>query len=102
METFARHFVLDPAVTFLNHGSFGACPRVVLDAQREWRARLESEPVLFLGRQWEGLVDEVRAALGAFVGASPDDLALVTNATAGVNTVLRSLRFAPGDRKSVV
>ena len=97
MENFARHFQLDPAVTFLNHGSFGACPRVVLEAQRELRARLESEPVLFLGRQWEGLVDEVRVALGAFLGAAPDDLALVQNATAGVNTVLRSRRFEPGD-----
>ena len=97
MENFARHFELDPAVTFLNHGSFGACPRVVLEAQRELRARLESEPVLFMGRQWEGLMDGVRAVLGAFLGAAPDDLALVTNATAGVNTVLRSRRFEPGD-----
>ena len=97
MGTFARHFALDPAVTFLNHGSFGACPHVVLEAQNELRARLESEPVLFMGRQWEGLADEARAALGAFVGARPDDLALVTNATSGVNTVLRSLRFEPGD-----
>lgn len=97
MGDFARHFALDPAVAFLNHGSFGACPRVVLDAQRELRARLESEPVLFMAREWEGRMDEVRAALGAFLGAAPDDLALVTNATAGVNTVLRSLRFEPGD-----
>ena len=97
MENFARHFELDPAVTFLNHGSFGACPQVVLEAQRELRARLENEPVLFMGRQWEGMMDGVRAALGSFLGAGPDDLALVPNATAGVNTVLRSRRFEPGD-----
>jgi len=93
----ARHFALDPAVTYLNHGAFGACPQPVLDAQRDLRARLESEPVLFIGRQWEGLMDAVRATLGTFLGADPDDLALVTNATMGVNTVLRSLRFEAGD-----
>lgn len=93
----ARHFVLDPEVVFLNHGSFGACPRPILEAQAEWRARLEREPVLFLGRQLEGCLDHARAALAAFVRCDPDDLAFVPNATTGVNTVLRSLRLAPGD-----
>jgi isopenicillin-N epimerase len=90
-------FVLDPTIRFLNHGSFGACPRDVLAKQTEWRERLEREPVLFLGRQLEGLLDEVRDVLGAFVGADPGDLALVPNATTGVNTVLRSIPFAAGD-----
>ncbi|MGC8634785.1 MAG: aminotransferase class V-fold PLP-dependent enzyme [Candidatus Limnocylindrales bacterium] len=89
--------MLDPAVTFLNHGSFGACPRVVLDAQRRWRERLETEPVRFLALDLERLLGEARGRLAVFLGARPDDLAFVTNATAGVNTVLRSLRFAPGD-----
>ncbi len=88
---------LDPEVTFLNHGSFGACPTAVLQYQSELRARLEAEPVLFLHRQIEPLLNEARAALAAFVGSDADDLAFVTNATAGVNTVLRSLRFSPGD-----
>ncbi len=88
---------LDPAVTFLNHGSFGACPRAVLDAQSRLRDRLESEPVRFLGRELEGLLDGARAALGAFVGAAPDDLAFVPNATTGANTVLRSLDLGVGD-----
>ena len=94
---FADHWDLDPGITFLNHGSFGACPRVVLQAQNDWRARLEREPVLFLHRQLEGLLDEARAVLGAFVGSDPDDLAFVSNATAGVNTVLHSLPLARGD-----
>jgi isopenicillin-N epimerase len=88
---------LDPAVTFLNHGSFGACPRAVLDAQSRLRERLESEPVRFLDRELEGLLDGARAALGAFVGAAPDDLAFVPNATTGANTVLRSLDLGVGD-----
>jgi isopenicillin-N epimerase len=88
---------LDRDVTFLNHGSFGACPRAVLEAQGRLRDRLESEPVLFLDRDLEGLLDEARGALGAFVGAAPEDLAFVPNATTGANTVLRSLDLGAGD-----
>lgn len=94
---FARHWDLDPDVVFLNHGSFGACPREVLAEQQRLRAQIEAEPVRFLHRELEPRMDAARAALGAFVGADADDLALVPNATTGVNTVLRSLAFAPGD-----
>jgi isopenicillin-N epimerase len=94
---FAQHWDLDPEVVFLNHGSFGACPRVVLEAQQQWQRRLEREPVLFLHRELEHHVDAARAALAQFVGCQSDDLAFVTNATAGVNTVLRSLVFGPED-----
>jgi len=97
MTDFARHWTLDPAVTFLNHGSFGACPKPVLEAQQELRAELEREPVDFMSRHWERRMDAARAELGRFVGADPDDLAFVANATTGVNTVLRSLDFSAGD-----
>lgn len=90
-------WLLDPAVTFLNHGSFGACPRPVLEFQQKLRDRLERQPVKFLVRELEPLWDEARAVLAAFVGASVEDLVFVPNATTGVNTVLRSLSFAPGD-----
>jgi isopenicillin-N epimerase len=91
------HWTLDPKLTMLNHGSFGAAPRVVLEAQQAWRERLEREPVRFLDRELEGHLALVRERLGAFIGAAPDDLAFVANATVGVNTVLQALHFAPGD-----
>jgi isopenicillin-N epimerase len=88
---------LDPEVVFLNHGSFGSCPRPVLDFQQGLRDRLERQPVQFLVRDLEPLVDEARGALARFVGAEPENLVFVANATSGVNTVLRSLVFEPGD-----
>jgi isopenicillin-N epimerase len=88
---------LDPAITFLNHGSYGACPAPVLTVQQALRDRLEAEPVRFLSHDLPGLLDAARADVGRFLGADPEGLAFVTNATTGVNTVMRSLRFAPGD-----
>ena len=93
----ARHWRLDPGVVFLNHGSFGACPAVVLEEQVRLRERMEAEPVRFFVRELPRLLDGAREALAAFVGAAPSDLAFVKNATTGVNAVLRSLSFGPGD-----
>ncbi|MBL8920905.1 MAG: aminotransferase class V-fold PLP-dependent enzyme [Myxococcaceae bacterium] len=90
-------FALDPDVIFLNHGSFGACPRVVLAEQQRLRDRLEAEPVRFFMREYEPMLDSARAALGRFLGCQADDLAFVTNATTAVNCVLRSQPFSPGD-----
>jgi len=90
-------WTLDPKVTYLNHGSFGACPAPVLAVQREWRDRLEREPVTFLDRELEGFLDAAREAVGRFLGADPDGLVFVPNATSALNAVLRSLRFEAGD-----
>ncbi len=94
---FAAHWPLDPAVDYLNHGSFGACPTAVLEAQSALRLEMEREPVDFHWRTLPARLRVAREALAAFVGARADDLAFVPNATAGVGTVLRSLRLLPGD-----
>jgi isopenicillin-N epimerase len=91
------HWTLHSDVTLLNHGSFGACPRAVLDVQAELRAEIEREPVRFLGRELEPRLDAVRERLGPFLGAAPEDLAFVPNATTGVNAVLGWLALEPGD-----
>lgn len=93
----AHHWRLEPSFIFLNHGSFGACPGVVLDEQSRLRARLEAEPVRFFLRELPSMLADARAALAAFVGCAADDLAFVSNATSGVNAVVRSLSFAAGD-----
>jgi isopenicillin-N epimerase len=90
-------FLLDPDVTYLNHGSFGACPREVMERYQEWQLELEWQPVLFLARRLEKLLADARDALGAYVGADPEDLVFVPNATAGVNVVARALGLRAGD-----
>lgn len=90
-------FLLDPEVVFLNHGSFGACPREVLDAQRGWQLEMERNPVAFLGRRSAALLEQARAALAREIGARTDELVFVPNATTGVNVVARSLPLQPGD-----
>jgi isopenicillin-N epimerase len=86
-----QHWTLDPEITFLNHGSFGATPRAVLEKQNEYRAQMEREPVRFFVRELEPLLDAARAELAAFLDADAEGVAFVPNATAGVNAVLRSL-----------
>jgi isopenicillin-N epimerase len=90
-------FLLDPEIIFLNHGSFGACPRPVFQAYQEWQLKLERQPVKFLGRELVEHERQARQALGKYLNASADDLVYVPNATHGVNIVARSLELKPGD-----
>lgn len=88
---------LAPDVVHLNHGSFGACPRAVLDAQAQVRAELEAAPMRFLVTAWQPALDRARAALAAFVGADPARLCFVPNATTGVATALAAAELDAGD-----
>lgn len=98
-SSFRNHWLLDPAVDFLNHGSFGAAPRVVLQAQRALQDQLEQAPLRFLSpeRDLEPKLDAVRAVIAELVGADAADIGFVRNATDGVNAVLRSFPLAAGD-----
>ena len=93
---FSKHWALDESITFLNHGSFGACPVPVLEKQTQYRKQLESEPLRFFMRECDEIIEKSRKKLAEFVNCNAKDLVFVTNATAGVNTVLKSLNFKPG------
>ncbi len=96
-SNWAKFWSLDPTVTCLNHGSYGACPLPVLEAQQRSRSQLEHQPLRFLMREYEELLDAARNQLAVFVGAEADELVFVPNATTGVNSVLRSLLFSSDD-----
>ena len=102
-----QHWWLDPQGVYLNHGTFGVTPRRVLATQQALREAIERHPARFLGRELMSLAPQpparptllrsAAAKVGAFLGASGDDIVFVDNASSGVNAVLRSLRLAPGD-----
>jgi isopenicillin-N epimerase len=97
MDHLRQHFLLNPDVVFLNHGSFGATPRPVFAAYQEWQRRLEWQPVDFLVNQLPDLLAEARVVLGGFVNAAADDVVFVPNATFALNVIARSLALGPGD-----
>jgi len=94
---YAEHFVIDRAVVYINHGSFGACPGPVLEAQSAHRLGAERELVRFYTDDAWRLLDRSRAALAPLVGADPSDIVFVRNATTGVATTLTNLALDPGD-----
>lgn len=97
MSASRADFLLDEGIVFLNHGSFGACPRPVFEVFQAWQRQMERQPVLFLGRQAEGLLNSARERAAAYVGAPPDTLIFVSNASEGANLVARSLPLRAGD-----
>jgi isopenicillin-N epimerase len=90
-------YLLDPDVTFLNHGSFGACPRPVFETYQDWQLRLERQPVEFIARKSPVLLAEARQRLAEYLGADAQDLVYVSNSTTAINIVARSLNLQPGD-----
>jgi isopenicillin-N epimerase len=97
MTSLRSEFLLDPAIVFLNHGSFGATPRPVFESYQRWQLELEREPVDFLGRKATELLRNSRTILADYLGAKADNLVYVTNATTGINIIARSLQLNLGD-----
>lgn len=93
----ASHWTHDPSIVYLNHGSFGGCPRTVLAAQDAIRARMEAEPVRFFVEELQNLMDQTRDAVAGFVDCDWDDLAFLPNATTGVAVALENIGLKPGD-----
>ena len=92
-----KHFLLDPEITFLNHGSFGACPRPVFDVYQQWQRELEHRPVEFLGRRAISLLAESREKLADYLNCAAQDLVYFPNPTTAINMVVRNLDLQPGD-----
>lgn len=97
MPNIKQYFMLDPSVTFLNHGSFGATPKPVFEEYQRWQRELENQPVEFLGRRITSLMAESRSALGHYLGTQADNLIYTQNVTISLNIVARSLELGPGD-----
>lgn len=97
MKSYKHLFQLDPAITFLNHGSFGATPKPVFEIYQSWQRRLEQQPVLFLGRSYHQLIHHARTELASYLGTGDNNLVFVPNATYAVNQIARSLQLQPGD-----
>jgi isopenicillin-N epimerase len=92
-----EYFLLDPTITFLNHGSFGATPVPVFEEYQRIQRELEKEPVEFLGRRATSLMQHSRGILANYLSVSRNDIVYVPNATHGINIVARSLDLHPGD-----
>jgi isopenicillin-N epimerase len=90
-------FLLDPDVAFLNHGSFGACPRPVFDAYQNWQRHLETQPVRFIQREADDCLDEARQVIADYLHTRAETLHFVRNATVGVNYIARSIKLKPGE-----
>jgi len=93
----SKYWILDEETIFLNHGSFGATPEIVLEEQRRWQLLLERDPVKFFEEIAPDALIDSRKAIADLVNCDHNDLALIENATSGVNTILRSLNFEKGD-----
>ena len=92
-----KHFLLSQDVTFLNHGSFGACPKPVFEKYQYWQRELERQPVQFMAEAIYKHLKSARDSLGNFIGCNGDDLFFVPNPTTGVNTIINNLDLSPGE-----
>lgn len=97
MLNLKKHFMLDPSVTFLNHGSFGATPKPVFKEYQRWQRELEWQPVDFLGVRYNSLMRSARESLANYLGTSAGNLVYAQNVTVALNIAARSLELGAGD-----
>ncbi len=97
MNRLRELFLLRDDVVYLNHGSFGACPRPVFEDYQAWQLELERQPVAFMSRRYGNLMREARTALAGFLGTQEDNLVYIPNTTFGLNVIARSLPLLPHD-----
>jgi isopenicillin-N epimerase len=90
-------FLLHPSITFLNHGSFGACPKPIFEAYQRFQLELENEPVVFIQKKLPQYLKQAKIPLAKFMGCKAEDFFFVPNPTVAINTVMRSLKLQPGD-----
>lgn len=90
-------FLLNPAITYLNFGSFGACPKPIFDDYQRWQRELEYEPVQFITVNGLTYLQQSRQALSAFIHCDPDDIVYTTNPSYGINIIAKSFPLSPGD-----
>lgn len=90
-------FLLDPEIVYLNHGSFGACPKPIFENYQHWQRELEREPVQFITKKQSVYLQHAKEALSNFIGCSAKDFFFTANPTVAINTIMRSLKLKPGD-----
>ena len=90
-------FLLDPTITFLNHGSFGACPKPIFEEYQRLQLELENEPVYFIQKKQAAFLKVAKERLAKFVGCNANDFFFTPNPTFAINTIMRSLHLEDGD-----
>ena len=97
MSNLKQLFLLDPEIIFLNHGSFGACPKRVFEEYQHWQRKMELQPIYFFNELLMPALHNARKKLADYIHASEDSLVFIPNTTFGVNAVARSLPLSRGD-----
>ena len=98
MNSIKDQFLLDPEIRYLNHGSFGACPKPILENYQFWQNLLEREPVQFITKTAPEALSVSKQALAKYIGCDTEDFFFIPNPTMAVNQVVKSLNFQPGDK----
>ncbi len=97
MANIKEQFLLNPEITFLNHGSFGACPKPILENYQQWQYELEAEPIQFLTKKSAGYLLNSKKLLAEYIGCTAEDFFFIQNPTTAINQVVKSLNLKQGD-----